>query len=94
MELPNQNFVLKVGKNSSVEIRTPGISSLQAVCNEILKQSDKRIIMKSTYPNGFTIMMHETASEIVFISNAPLTPNPDGSYTAPTDEPLPAPNHD
>ena len=90
MEVGNQNFVLKVSADEidKVSVHTPGNFKLSDIKKETLEFTDKSIVMKSTYPNGFTIMLHQSAKEIYLISNRPLKANDDGSFTAPTDEPL------
>ncbi len=93
MELPNDNYVLKIPEGAHSEIHTPGNFSFQDIRQETLDQTDQSIVRKSTYPNGFVVIFHQSAKEITIVSNAPLVQNPDGSYTAPTDVPLSAPDH-
>lgn len=67
-----------------VNIITPGVANLSDVKNEIFSLDAKKMIRKSTFPNGFCIEMEEEAGAITLRCNRPLVDNGDGSFTAPT----------
>lgn len=72
--------------SGDLRILTPGVASLADVKNEILEHTEKKITRRSVYPNGFEITVEQFSSMIFLHCNQPLTENPDGSFTAPTDK--------
>ena len=80
-------YGIRIKDGDPVTIHTPGAFALSDIRQETLEHTDGSIIRKSTYPNGFAVMIHQSADVIDILCNRPLSLNPDGSYTAPTDAP-------
>lgn len=70
-------------ENVGFEIKTPGVTDMAQVKNELISQTAEKIVRRSTYPTGLVLEIHQEAKQTTIFSNCPLTKNPDGSYTAP-----------
>lgn len=69
--------------NMGFEIKTPGVSDMSQVKNELISQTSEKIIRRSSYPTGLVLEIHQEAKQTTIYSNRLLTKNEDGSYTAP-----------
>nr|DAF69107.1 MAG TPA: hypothetical protein [Bacteriophage sp.] len=73
-------YTVTTGQKST--IFTPGCNNFSDIDTEVVSY-DGYSILKSTYPNGLYVEMHQYADKIIIKSNRELIKNDDGTFTAP-----------